>query len=743
MKKIFQLLAFVMISFNFLRCTPPPAKTAQWITYPEFKHEANQWFQVRKTVELSEKPKELKTMISADSKYWLYINGKLIVFEGELKRGPNPEDTYYDEIDLAPFLNKGANTIAVLVWYYGREGFSHKDSKMAGFLLENEKFVTDSTWRIAKYKACQSTGNPQANYRLPESNLKFDARLAQDNWMNKSFNDEKWEFAKNAGKKGVAPWNNLVKRPIPFFKTYPLHKVNDFTKEGNTIIVKLPYNMQYHAYLKVKSPAGKLININPQNLKTLNDVPVRGEYITKEGAQEYLHLPWLSGPEIHFVLEDSIEVLELGYMESGYDAQFDGTFKVADDYLMRYFKKAQRTLYINMRDTYFDCPDRERAQWIGDATILMEESFYLLDNKAIDLSKKMFSELFDWQRGDSTIYGPVPSGNWDKELPQQILAAVGKYGIGKYFMYTGDVEMLKKAYPHIKKYLELWKVAEDGTVPFRRGGWSWGDWGNKIDRNLAEHIWVYIGLDNLADMANYLGKTEEANSIKLKMAAIKKRVNTVFWTKEGYRSNEFKEETDDRGNALAVISGIADKNKYPTIYNLFKNVEHASPYMEKYVMEALFKMGKGPFAIERFKRRYEKMVNHPKCTTLWEFWDYEASVNHAWSGGPLSILYKNMAGIVPTKPGFEEFQVFPDLIGQNSLSCSFSTVKGDISLNVKKENTKTTMQIEVPQGTIATIKIPLSADQIKFMPTSGMKKISKDEQFQYYQLESGKWNIVY
>ena len=743
MKNIFKFLALIAVSFSLLNCTPPPAKVAEWITYPEFKHESNQWIQFRKQVDLNKKPKELKTIISADSKYWLYINGELVVFEGQLKRGPNPNDTYYDEVDLAPYLKKGNNTIAALVWYYGREGFSHKDSKMAGLLLENTKFATDSTWKFSKYNAFGTPEGIASNYRLPESNVKFDARKANENWVKSSFDDKEWKFVKTVGKRGVAPWNKLVKRPIPFFKTFPIQKACEFEIKDSTYTLKLPYNMQYHAYLKVKAPAGKSIKINPDNLKTLNDTPIRGEYITKEGEQEYLHLPWMSGHAIVFEMDKGVEVLELGYMESGYDAEFDGTFKVADDYLMRYFKKAQRTLYVNMRDTYFDCPDRERAQWIGDGTILMEESFYLLDNKAIDLSKKMYSELFDWQKDNNTMYGPIPAGNWDRELPQQILAAVGNYGIGNYIMYTGDMDMLKKAYPHVKKYLDLWKVAEDGTVPFRKGSWTWGDWGSQIDRDLAEHIWVYIGLDNLSKMATSLGKTEDATVALAQMAAIKKRVNSVFWTKEGYRSSAFKEETDDRGNALAVVSGIADQEKYPVIYDLFKKVEHASPYMEKYVMEALFKMGEGKFAIERFKRRYEKMVNHPECTTLWEFWNYECSVNHAWSGGPLSILYKNMAGIIPTKPGFEEFQVFPDLIGQKSLSSSFSTVRGKISLDVKIENETTTLKISVPKNSTATIRIPKEIKDNMIKANHDMKEQRNDDVYRYFTLEAGEWSVKY
>lgn len=746
MKTIFQIVCF-MVLINSLGCNTAEKQTAQWITHPEFQHESNQWYQLRTNFKLKEIPEKAVAKIAADSKYWLYINGELAIFEGQLKRGPNANDTYFDEVDLSKWMKKGENTIAVQLWYFGREGFSHKDSKKAGFFFDcsadNRRIVSDSTWTINIDPAFYGTDDPQGNYRLPESNVRYVAAKAITGWQLPGFDDTKWQHATNSGAEGVAPWNTLVRRPIPLFKTFPLQQIKNYGHEGNKIKLKLPYNMQYHPYLKVKAQAGKMIRINPDNLKELNDTPLRAEYITRDGVQEYLHLPWLSGHEIHMELEDGIEVLELGYMESGYDTQFDGTFEVSDEYLMRYFKKAQRTLYVNMRDTYFDCPDRERAQWIGDGTILMEEAFYLLDNQALDLSKKMYNELFDWQREDKTMYAPVPAGNWDKELPQQILAAVGNYGIGRYFMYSGDKDMLKKAYPHIKRYLELWKVAEDGSVPFRRGGWTWGDWGSQIDRELAEHIWVYIALDNLQNMASALGKHEEATQTRDKMAAIKRFINEKFWTKSGYRSTGFKEETDDRGNALAVISGIADEEKYPVIIDLFKKVEHASPYMEKYVMEALFKMGEGKFGIDRFKRRYEKMVNHPTCTTLWELWNYGASVNHAWSGGPLSILYKKLAGIEPLKPGFEEFSVYPDLIGLEDLKCSFSTVKGNISLDIKVKADKTAMKLEVPENSVAVVRIPVATDKLEISPASELKELKRDDNYKYYPIRSGEWMLRY
>ena len=92
---------------------------------------SNQWICYRKTINLAEAPTQAMARIAVDSKYWLWINGEPVVFEGQLKRGPTPKDTYFDRVDLTKYLRKGDNTIAVLVWYFGKDGFSHKSSGKA------------------------------------------------------------------------------------------------------------------------------------------------------------------------------------------------------------------------------------------------------------------------------------------------------------------------------------------------------------------------------------------------------------------------------------------------------------------------------------------------------------------------------------------------------------------------------------------------------------------------------------
>src|SRR5665213_857375 len=99
---------------------PDAAWTAEWIGSAESS--PNLWTCYRKIFVVGKVPARALTRIAVDSKYWLWVNGKLVVREGALKRGPTPTGTYFDEIDLAPHLRQGSNTVAALVWYFGKQG---------------------------------------------------------------------------------------------------------------------------------------------------------------------------------------------------------------------------------------------------------------------------------------------------------------------------------------------------------------------------------------------------------------------------------------------------------------------------------------------------------------------------------------------------------------------------------------------------------------------------------------------
>lgn len=117
------LLTTTVFAFLFQRCTAQFG-TSQWISPVEVVPNGT-FAAYRSSIAIPSishcNKTDITLHIAADTKYWLYVNGNLAVFEGGLKRGPNPNGTYYDEVNI-PYLlfQNGKNTIAILALYLGR-----------------------------------------------------------------------------------------------------------------------------------------------------------------------------------------------------------------------------------------------------------------------------------------------------------------------------------------------------------------------------------------------------------------------------------------------------------------------------------------------------------------------------------------------------------------------------------------------------------------------------------------------
>ena len=642
-----------------------------------------------------------------DSKYWLWVNGQLVVFEGELKRGPNPQDSYFDEVDLAPYLQKGENQIALLLWYFGKDAFSHLSSGQPQMWFECPA-LGEGQWLCRVHPAYgTATDLPEPNFRLPESSIRFDAGKDIEGWQTGPLEG----FVP-----AVALDNTLGKlhlRPIPQWKDFGIKDIAFETRKGpqaDTLVAQLPHNMQMTPIIRVEDlEGGHRIVLETDHAKVGVEC-LRAEYITRAGEQEYESLGWLSGEKIILIVEHGATVKALKYRETGYDTAPDGTFECSDEFFNRFWEKGLRTIYVNARDSFFDCPDRERGQWWGDIVTISGESFYTFSPSLFLLTRKGIRELADWQRPDDILFSPIP-GNYGVELPCQMLAAVGRYGFWNYYMHTGDRETIAHVYPAVKRYLATYHVGPDGLLAWHDGDWNWGDWGVNRDMRLLQNFWYVLALQSVSDMADLVGEEGEGGTYWSQMLELREAIKRVCWTGSCYRHPSYEGETDDRVNALAVLSGVASEDQYEALYEVFKTEEHASPYMEKYVMEALFSIGHGDYALERERKRYAFMVNHPDHDTLFEHWGVGVdnnwsggSVNHAWSGGPLAVFPARMLGIVPTQPGWTEFSVRPDPAAFDQCSLSFPTVLGTVAVTLDRE--KNFLEVTVPEGSRAEVSIP-------------------------------------
>ncbi|MBR4274093.1 MAG: glycoside hydrolase [Bacteroidales bacterium] len=687
------------------------AQQARWITANDAeRNSTNTWIEFRKDFNLAKKPKKAETIIAADSKYWLWVNGKLTVFEGSLKRGPNRTDTYYDNIDLAPYLQKGHNDVRLLLCYFGKPGFSHINSGQSGVIFDSPsiRLCSDSSWLSQRLKAYQTCGEPYTNFRLSESNIRYNARLENQNDLRPSLEIGTW----NSG-----AWGKLVERPIPQWRDYGIKSTSNYDTtedtQGNTILsVRLPYNMQLTPYIDLTDPDGATtIRLETDHVWGGSAECVRAEYITKQGRQQYESLGWMNGEILRVIYPKSsnVTIHAIGYRETGYDCDFEGSFSCSDTTINRFWHKAMRTLYVNMRDNYFDCPDRERAQWWGDATILMGQSFYQLSPRANMLMHKAIHQLVDWQKDNGVIYSPIPAENWDQELPAQSLASISTYGFWYYYMHTGDTATMNYVYPAMRRYLDVWTLDEDGLTGYRDGGWPWGDWGTDVDMRLILAAWHYLALKSAVNIALLTGHTADTADYSRQMQSIRAAFNRCR-NGYAYRHPSYHGATDDRVQAMAVVSGLADTSKYQRIYEVFKSQEYASPYMEKYVYEALMQMGHSDYALERFKKRFGTMIDDTLHTTLYEGWQEGGygggSTNHAWSGGMLTDICEQILGIRPTVAGWKEAVIEPRFSPIKEGTISIPTVNGTLKYSFKDDGEYYHATVNVPKGMKAVFIAP-------------------------------------
>lgn len=148
-----------------------------------------QWVIFRKDVECPEQPEKSYLDIAADTHYWLWVNGELVVFEGNAKRGASPDDGYYDHIETNAFV-QGKNSVAILVNYLGDSGYSHIDSGHGGLRLDGAagdvRFCSDESFVAKEYSAYKyrwyDTIN-NLNFRLSERTSNIFGKDLEEFWL--------------------------------------------------------------------------------------------------------------------------------------------------------------------------------------------------------------------------------------------------------------------------------------------------------------------------------------------------------------------------------------------------------------------------------------------------------------------------------------------------------------------------------------------------------------------------------
>ncbi len=491
----------------------------------------------RKKLKLEERQKRMVLLLSADTRYRFYVNGRLVSV------GPQRGDLiewYYDQADIAPYLKKGINILAAEVLRYPCESLNGNygmiRTETPGFFLREEggSLVADDTFRVKKRTGFEilpeaSGFSPLHLYEKVQGEREF-----QD-YRDETFDDDAWAPA------SVYPYlkvsaqaspGNLKPRTVPAMvqtdarfqeicavrqSRYDIADWNRFLSgkhplqipAGTTEIIELTAGEEMTGYitLQIAGGAGSRIEIL-QSESYYREVPVRytrgvkgdrtdarhgtlagytdtyraGGFGTTDAPEVYEPFYFRTFRFIRLTIhaEETVTLLNFCYRKTEYPLKTGTQVMTSDPSLVQIWEMCERTLKRCMLDTYVDCPFYEQLQYAMDARNEMLFTYAISTDDR--LARSCMNAFKHSVRNDGLTEASYP------RTTRGVIPSFSIYYIGMLYdhmMYFGDRAFLKDHMGVMDGVLRFFErnLGEDGLVG-KIGGpqfnigryWSFIDW---------------------------------------------------------------------------------------------------------------------------------------------------------------------------------------------------------------------------------------------------------------------------
>lgn len=496
---------------------------AAWITHPSESVLDYGVFHFRKSFELRDKPEEFIIHISADNRYRLFVNANPVCFGPE--RG-DPVHWFFESVDIAPFLNKGKNTLAVLVWNAGEFRPWAQISIKTGLIVQGngqlEEIVnTNESWKVVKNQAYSpapaGSGETAGQFIVVGPCDKVRADLYPWGWETRDFNDRNWLTPRilDVGHPyGVGTDINWVLTPrrIPFlelteqrFASVRLSEncsIPDGFLEGKSTLsippkqkVKILFDQGVltTGYPRFYISGGKGASVKLSYAESLFDSNgqkgnrniVEGkkfigyaDYYLPDGSANRLFRPlWFrTWRYLQAEIETGDNALEINDFRSdfaAYPLTEAGSFDSDNKLLKKIWETGWRTARLCANETYYDCPYYEQLQYIGDTRIQALISLYVSgDDRLVRNALMQFDE--------SRIYEGITHSRFPTSL-SQFIPPFSLYWVdmvNDYWMLRDDPEFIRQFLQGIGQVLQWYSKYIDkktrilGPVPY----WNFVDW---------------------------------------------------------------------------------------------------------------------------------------------------------------------------------------------------------------------------------------------------------------------------
>lgn len=732
---------------------------AQWISVPNEPINVYGIYHFRKTIEMPDVPDKYVVHVSADNRYKLYVNEVLVSL------GPARGDIYnwsFETVDIAPYLKKGKNILAAVVWNYAEQKpVAQMSLNQTGFILQGNTQAeyavnTDSSWLCYKNLAYKAWMKPVDGYYAAGPGEYVEAAKYPWGWETLSYDDSNWVKAK-AGRNGAMkgsrdyPEHLLVPRPIPAMEMTPerlavtrisegINCPTSFPSKKQDLVI--PANTQVHllldnerlttGYLTLLFSKGKDADIalsyaealvgkdGKQNRSEVDGKKFIGyqDRIVADGGmnRNFTTLWWRTWRYIDVNISTADEPLVLNDIYgtfSAYPFENAATFSAqGHDELTKMLEIGWRTARLCANETYMDCPYYEQLQYFGDTRIQTMISLYNTSDPY--MVKNALEQGRQSMVADGITMSRYPSST------QQFISSFSLWWIGigyDYWMYRGDEAYMKTLLPAHRNILSWYEqfLKPDYSlnyIPY----WFFADWAagfpggepirEKEGNSSLQDLIYLLTLEEAAKMENSFGIKEMAVHYNNIAKEVRKSFNAKYWDEsrqlfaDTYKHDSYSQHV----NSLAVLAEMVTGDQAAELMKRTladETLIQATIYFRYYVHKALAKAGLGNDYLDNLQIWRDQMALG--LTTWAEEPEPTRSDCHAWGASPNIELYRIVLGIDSNASGFSDIIIKPSLCGLTDVSGSIPHPNGTVAVSYHLDK-KGALQavISIPEKTKGT-----------------------------------------
>lgn len=336
------------------------------------------------------------------------------------------------------------------------------------------------------------------------------------------------------------------------------------------------------------------------------------------------------------------------------------------------------------------------------------------------------------------------------------------------WMHTGNTESIERWYNDLKeKKLLLFCAREkDGMLqtagPFKNmkdGSRDIVDWPyperDGFDFrpvNTVINAFHLLNLRQMAEMADAIGKTEDARSFREREEKLRKTFHSLFYNPNRgcYVDGEGSTHASAHANMTALAFGLVPAEEIPRVADFLRLRKMAcSVYGAQYLLEALFEGGLEDEAIHlmmRDDRRSWINMMRAGSTISMEAWDilYKPNQdwNHAWGAVPANIIPRYVLGVRPITPGFGKILIRPQTGSLTAVEGFIPTIRGKISVGVRNTPETYKLTVTIPYNTTARVELPAIPDAVCRVNGSKVKPELCNNRLCIDEIPSGKHEIL-